>query len=181
MISITDLDFTNFDFDEWWFYFVNSFYDVCSYFFTKIIDPIIDILFNSKFVVFTASIICCSAVSAIVYIILNSRSDSFDDCYIDSRISTPDMYSHVSDNFISFGYSQYRYFRNKKHVNEFFKNNPSFIYMTKDGVKFFSKDWNKKKFGGSSNNNKYKAMERYYFATNKTTNSKEKNIDISVD
>ena len=30
-------------------------------------------------------------------------------------------------------------------------------------------------------NNKYKAMERHYFATSKTSNSKEKNIDISAD
>ena len=176
MISISD-----FNFSQWWSYFFSSFTDVGEYFLAHVLSPITDVLFSSKLVVFTAVAVACSAISAIVYIILNSRSDSFDDCYIDSRISTPDMYSHVSENFTSFGYSQYRYFRNKKHVNEFFKNNPSFIYMTKDGVKFFSKDWNKKKFGGSFNNNKYKAMERYYFATNKTTNSKEKNIDISVD
>ena len=53
--------------------------------------------------------------------------------------------------------------------------------MTKDGVKFFSKDWNKRSFGSRSNNNNYKAMERYYFSTNKTSNPKEKNIDISAD
>ena len=183
MISITDLDFINFDFTKWFDYFINSFYSVCSYFLNDILTPIVDVLFSSKLVVFTASIICCAAVSAIVYIIINSRSDSFDDCYFDSRISTPNMYSHVSDDVFSFGYSRYKYHRNKKEMDEFFKNNPSFIYMTRDGVKFFAKDWNKRSTGKKKAVD-YKAMERYFFATQKKSNSNEKNnsnIDVSAD
>ena len=124
MISITDLDFTHFDFDDWWFDFVNSFYSVCAYFFNDILSPILDVLFSSKLVVFTAVIICFAAVSAIVYIIINSRSDSFDDCYIDSRISTPDMttYNAYPRRFHFTGFyrpfsmlhSLYRYFDNKE-------------------------------------------------------------------
>ena len=133
MISIFD-----FDFSEFWAYFIQSFSDVVDYFLGYTLPSIADVLFGSKLVVFTAVVISFSAISAVVYIILNSRSDSFDDCYIDSRISTPNMYSHVADDVFSFGYSRYKYHRNKKEMDEFFKNNPSFIYMTKDGVKFFA-------------------------------------------
>lgn len=174
----------DFDFSQWWVFFKNSFFEVAEFFLGDIFSPIYDILFSSKIVVFTAVSVSCAAISAVVYIILNSRSDNFDDGYLNSRISTPDMYSSLPTDITMFGYSGYKHYRkhkNKKEAEEFFKNNPSFIYMTKDGVKFFSKDWNKKKFGGSSNSNKYKAMERHYFATNKTSNSKEKNIDISAD
>lgn len=175
--------FSDYNFSEWWDYFVSAFESVSSFFLFDVFEPIQDILFNSKLVIFTACAIALSAVSAIVYIILNSRSDSFDDCYFDSRISTPNMYSHVSDDVFSFGYSRYKYHRNKKEMDEFFKNNPSFIYMTKDGVKFFAKDWNKRSTGKKKAVD-YKAMERHYFSTNKTSNSNEKNnsnIDVSVD
>ena len=174
---------SDFDIVEWWGYFSESFFEVFGEGFGPAISSITEILFQSKLVVFTAVFIVMSAISAIVYIIINSRSDSFDDCYIDSRISTPDMYSHVSDDVFSFGYSRYKYHRNKKEMDEFFKNNPSFIYMTKDGVKFFAKDWNKRSTGKKKAVD-YKAMERYFFATQKKSNSNEKNnsnIDVSVD
>lgn len=168
---------------QWWNDFYSSFGSVLSFFFNKVFRSIADILFDSKIIVFTSVFVACAAVSAIVYIILKSRSDSFDDCYIDSRISTPNMYSHVADDVFSFGYSRYKYHRNKKEMDEFFKNNPSFIYMTKDGVKFFAKDWNKRSTGKKKAVD-YKAMERYFFATQKKSNSNEKNnsnIDVSVD
>lgn len=83
--------FGDFDFSQWWTYFVSSIGEISEYFLGNIFSPITDVLFSSKLVVFTAVFVALSAISAIVYIILNSRSDSFDDCYIDSRISTPDM------------------------------------------------------------------------------------------
>lgn len=175
--------FGDFDFSQWWSYFVDSILEIVDHFLGDIMSPIFDILFGSKLVVFTAVFVALSAISAIVYIILNSRSDIFDDCYIDSRISTPNMYSHVADDVFSFGYSRYKYHRNKKEMDEFFKNNPSFIYMTKDGVKFFAKDWNNRSTGKKKAVD-YKAMERYFFATQKKSNSNEKNnsnIDVSVD
>lgn len=178
---------TDFDFSKWWFFFKSSFIDVADFFLGDIFSPISDILFSSEMVVFTAFSVACAAVSAVVYIILNSRSDNFDDGYLNSRISTPDMYNSFPTDITMFGYSGYKHYRkhkNKKEAEEFFKNNPSFFYITKDGFKFFSKDWNKKKFGSSSNN-KYKSMERYYFSTNKSTNNtsnyREKNIDVSAD
>ena len=81
----------DFDIVEWWGYFVESFFEVFGEGFGTAISFVTEILFQSKLVVFTAVFIAFSAISAIVYIFLNSRSDSFDDCYIDSRISTPDM------------------------------------------------------------------------------------------
>ena len=173
----------DFDIVEFWEYFTESFLQVFGEGFGPVISSITEILFQSKLVIFTAVFIAFSAISAIVYIILNSRSDSLDDCYFDSRISTPNMYSHVADDVFSFGYSRYKYHRNKKEMDEFFKNNPSFIYMTKDGVKFFAKDWNKRSTGKKKALD-YKAMERYFFATQKKSNSNEKNnsnIDVSVD
>lgn len=83
--------FGDFDFSQWWTYFVSSIGEIAEYFLGNIFSPIADVLFSSKLVIFTAVFVALSAISAIVYIILNSRSDSFDDCYIDSRISTPDM------------------------------------------------------------------------------------------
>ena len=83
--------FSDFDFSQWWSYFVDTILEIVDYFLGNIISPIFDILFGSKLVIFTAVFVAFSAISAIVYIILNSRSDSFDDCYFDSRITTPDM------------------------------------------------------------------------------------------
>ena len=76
---------------QWWNDFHSSFSSVSSFFFNKVFRSIADILLDSKIIVFTSVFVAFAAVSAVVYIILNSRSDSFDDCYIDSRISTPDM------------------------------------------------------------------------------------------
>lgn len=123
---------TDFDFSQWWVFFKDSFLDVVDFFLGNILSPIFDILFSSKVVVFTAVSIACAALSAIVYIILNSRSDNFDEFYIDSRMSTPDIYSRIPTDITMFGYSGYKHYRkhqNKKKADEFFKNNPSFIYM----------------------------------------------------
>lgn len=116
--------FGDFDFSQWWTYFVSSIGEIGEYFLGNIFSPITDVLFSSKLVVFTAVFVAFSAISAIVYIILNSRSDSFDDCYIDSRISTPDMTTynayprrfHFTGFYRSFSmlHSLYRYFDNKE-------------------------------------------------------------------
>ena len=116
--------FGDFDFSQWWSYFVSSIAEIGEYFLGNIMSPIMDVLFSSKLVVFTAVFVAFSAISAIVYIILNSRSDSFDDCYIDSRIATPDMttYNAYPRRFHFTGFyrpfsmlhSLYRYFDNKE-------------------------------------------------------------------
>lgn len=109
---------------QWWNDFYSSFGSVSSFFFNKVFRSIADILFDSKIIVFTSVFVACAAVSAIVYIVLNSRSDSFDDCYIDSRISTPDMttYNAYPRRFHFTGFyrpfsmlhSLYRYFDTKE-------------------------------------------------------------------
>lgn len=115
---------SDFDIVEFWDYFVESLFAVFSEGFGPAISAVTEILFQSKIVVFTAVFIAFSAISAIVYIILNSRSDSFDDCYIDSRISTSDMATYNANprsfHFTGFYrpfsmlHSLYRYFDTKE-------------------------------------------------------------------
>lgn len=154
----------------------------CFEFLKNSISDIINVMFGSRLVFFFSLFLIGTVIATLVSIFIKAPDISSYCSYPQYSLIKPrDLYSSLSAGVAGRGFKLGRYFSNKKKVNEFFKNNPSFIYMTKDGFKFFSKDWNKKKFGGSSNNNKYKAIERHYFAANKTSNSKERNIDISAD
>ena len=153
----------------------------CFEFLKNSISDIINVMFGSRLVFFFSLFLIGTVISTLVAIFMKAPDISADSSYPQYVLIKPrDLYSSLSSGVAGRGFKLGRYFSNKKKVSEFFKNNPSFIYMTKDGVKFFSKDWNKRSFG-SKKKLDYKAMERYYFATNKTSNSKEKNIDVSVD
>lgn len=154
----------------------------CFEFLKNSISDIINVMFGSRLVFFFSLFLIGTVIATLVSIFMKAPDISADSSYPQYGLIKPrDLYSSLASGVAGRGFKLGRYFSNKKKANEFFKNNPSFIYMTKDGVKFFSKDWNKRSFGTGSNNNKYKAMECHYFAINKTSNPKENNIDVSAD
>ena len=165
---------TDFDFSQWWFFFKSSFIDVADFFLGDIFSPISDILFSSKMVVFTAFSVACAAVSAVVYIILNSRSDGFDDCYLNSRMTTSAMYNSFPTDITMFGYSGYKHYRkhkNKKEAeanrkaaeearerdraeaegfaNEYFEHNQTRMTVSYNGFKFYAPNWYKRNWGNT--------------------------------
>ena len=159
---------------QWWNDFYSSFSSVSSFFFDKVFRSIADILLDSKIIVFTAVFFACAAVSAVVYIILNSRSDNFDDGYLNSCISTPDMYSSFPTDITMFGYSGYKRFSKRKSkkeaeanriaaeearerdraeaegfANEYFEHNQTRMTVSYNGFKFYAPNWYKRNWGNT--------------------------------
>ena len=126
----------------------------CFSFFVTVITDLADNIMFSRLGFFFAIFLIGTAITTIIAIFNNAPDVSADGSYPqymlmkDNRYSLLkpiDLYSSLSAGVFGRGFKLGRYISNKKKMDEFFQKNPSFIYMTKDGVKFFSKDWHKKK------------------------------------
>ncbi|MGM9926907.1 MAG: hypothetical protein ACI35P_03060 [Bacillus sp. (in: firmicutes)] len=163
---------------QWWNTFYSSFSSVSSFFFNKVFRSIADILLDSKIIVFTAVFVACAAVSAVVYIVLNSRSDSFEDGLheipINGYIRTPNMLNRLPENYFRFFvrlHNALRRRRSKKEAeanrkaaeearerdraeaegfaNEYFERNQTRMTVSYNGFKFYAPNWYKRNWGNT--------------------------------
>lgn len=146
----------------------------CWDFFKKCIIDLISYVTSSRLVFIFALFLIGTIISVIVFIVTSTPDVSdVDSSYPDFKfIKQRDLYYSGFNKPVT----MFAKFHFKRKSDEFFKKN-NLPYVTVGGYKFYNPNYKK------NNVNKFKAMERDYFRSQKTAPKKQSsaNIDVEAD